>query len=102
MKPGKRPVKWVVPRRRRGIIPDGMVQSRLKNFVRTFPNLGVSGGCKISGENDRVRTASCQSGSGINSNSQNKRRYCEIGDRETGGQPNKAQKRNLLPGIIKH
>ena len=71
----------------------------------TLSDMGGGGGTmcpdhtKINGESDRVRTASCQSGSGINTNSGGKRRYCELGDRETGGQPNKAQKHNLLPGI---
>ena len=57
------------------------------------------GGCKKSGESEQITTASCQSGSGFNSGS--KRRYCEIGDRETGGQPSKARKYNLLPWITK-
>ena len=101
VKPSRRSVGWVVPRRRRGIVPDGIVQSRLQNFVRIFPNLGVSGGCKKSGESNKLITASCQSGSGVDyitTNSGGKRRYCELGDRETGGQPTKAQKLNLLPG----
>ena len=101
VKPSRRSVGWVVPRRRRGIVPDGIVQSRLQNFVRIFANLGVSGGCKKSGESNKLITASCQSGSGVDyitTNSGGKRRYCELGDRETGGQPTKAQKLNLLPG----
>jgi hypothetical protein len=31
-KPSRRPVNWSVPRRR-GLIPDGLVQARLSNFV---------------------------------------------------------------------
>ena len=56
---GKRRVQWKVPKRRRGVIPDGMVQSRLINFVEQFPNLGVRGGgesLKIaSGSKKRLR-----------------------------------------------
>jgi hypothetical protein len=96
VKPSRRSVGWVVPRRRRGVVPDGITQSRLQNFVVVGKS---SGGCKKSGKTNRVITASCQSGSGINSYSGKKRRYCEIEDRETGGQPSKTQKRNLLPGI---
>ena len=66
--------------------------------VVKFPNLGVVGGCKKNEKTVHVTTASCQSGH----NSGGKRRYCKLGDKETGGQPNKAQKLNLLPGIIKH
>ena len=86
-----------MPRRRRGVVPDGIMQSRLQNFV-VVRSL-TSGGCKINGESDRVITASCQSSSGIITYSGGKRRYCELGDRETGSQPSKAQKQNLLPGI---
>ena len=71
VKPGRRSVGWVVPRRRRGVVPDGIMQSRLQNFV-VVRSL-TSGGCKINGESDRVITASCQSGSGINTNSGGKR-----------------------------
>ena len=39
VKSGRKPVKWVVPRRR-GIVPDRMVQTRLLNFDVKFPNLG--------------------------------------------------------------
>ena len=38
---GKRRVRWKVPKKRRGVIPDGMVQSRLLNFVEQFPNLEI-------------------------------------------------------------
>jgi hypothetical protein len=95
----------VVPRRRRGIVPDGIVQTRIQNFVRTFPNLGVMGVmgvCKLTVENEQVITASCHAVLGVISNSGKKRRYCELGNRETGGQPSKAHKLNLLPGINKH
>ena len=47
---GRRRALWKVPKRRRGVIPDGMVQSRLNNFVDKFPNLGVRGG----GENTKI------------------------------------------------
>jgi hypothetical protein len=44
--------------------------------VVKFPNLGIIGGCKESGESNQVEE-----------------------ERETGDQPNKAPKHNLLPGI---
>jgi hypothetical protein len=44
-KPGKRPVRWVVPRRRRGI-----VQSWLQNLVIKFPNWGLWGVAKKVGK----------------------------------------------------
>ena len=37
----RRLVPWRVPKRR-GIVPDGMVQSRLTSLVEKFPNLGRS------------------------------------------------------------
>ena len=48
-KTGRKPVKWVLPRRR-GIVLGGMVQTRLSNFVEKFPNLGLVGGGSKSGE----------------------------------------------------
>ena len=69
VKPRRRSIGWVVPRRRRGVVPDGITQSRLQNFVVVGKS---SGGCKKSGKSNRVITASCQSGSGINSYSEKK------------------------------
>ena len=37
-------MNWRVPKKR-GLIPDGMVQARLSNFVVKFPNLGMVGRC---------------------------------------------------------
>ena len=96
IKSGRKPAKWMVPKKR-GIVPDGMVQTRLLSFVGKFPNLGVQGGGKdnASGESLKsfeVKTASCQSGLGI-MDSGGKRRFLELGDNETGGQPRKVQKR---------
>ena len=89
-----------VPGKRNGLVKPFIivVQSQLQKFVIKLPNLGIMGGCKESGESKQVMTATCQSGV----SSGGKRRYCEIEDRETGGQPNKAPKHNLLPGINKH
>jgi hypothetical protein len=61
--------------------------------------LGLMGGGSnnASGESFEVKTASCQSVSGI-TDSGGKQRYFELGDKETGGQPRKALKRDYLPG----
>jgi hypothetical protein len=50
VKSGRKPVKWVVLRRR-GIVPDGMVQTRHQNFAVKFPNLGMMGSCNQTGVN---------------------------------------------------
>ena len=64
-KPGSRqPVPWRVAKRR-GIVPDGLVQTRLSNFVKAFPNLGrgdgstnrTSGGVSVVGNKDGERPA---------------------------------------------
>ena len=52
-------VRWKVPRRRRGVVPDGIVQTRLSNFVVKFPNLGVRG-CNSNVGETQTKTASCQ------------------------------------------
>ena len=72
----------------RGIVPDGMVQTQLLNFVVKFPNLGLVGGGNKTGESIIVKTASCQSenNSSNNTNSGGKQRYFEL------GHPNKAKK----------
>ena len=95
--PSRKPVNWRVPKRR-GLIPDGMVQAQLSNFVVRFPNLGVVGGCKQTGIVGDIKTASCQlelSGGkrkrGINDN-------IKLKDREIGGQPSKLSKLSFLPG----
>ena len=58
-KPSRRPVKWSVPKKR-GLIPDGLVQARLSNFVVQFPNLGRVGSCNIIGAQKTFKTASFQ------------------------------------------
>ena len=58
-KPSRRPVNWSVPRRR-GLIPDGLVQARLSNFVVKFPNLGRVGSCNNNTSVGAKKTASCQ------------------------------------------
>ena len=88
-KAGIRRVQWKVPKRRRGVIPDGMVQSRLNNFVGQFPNLGVRGGgekVKIaSGGKKRLRESGKLSGNQETMDS--------------GGSPAKVFKYHRLPGI---
>ena len=37
-------------KRKRGIVPDGLVQMRLSNFIKTFPNLQPSGAVTMGGE----------------------------------------------------
>ena len=44
MEGARPPVPWKAKRRRAGVIPDNLVQSRLFNFVSKFPNLKVRGG----------------------------------------------------------
>ena len=100
-----KPAKWMVPKRR-GIVPDVMVQTRLLSFVGKYPNLGVMGGGNnnVSGESFKsfeLKTASCQSGSGIMDLS-GIRRFLELGDNVPGGQPRKGQKRQFLPGNSKY
>ena len=96
VKSGRKPVKWVVPRRR-GIVPDGMVQTRLQNFVVKFPNLGMVGGCNQTGENSKVRTTSCQSDRLNNiTDLGGKRKHIGLGDKETAGQPKRVKKLNFL------
>ena len=46
--------------KRMGLIPDGMVQAQLSNFVVRFPNLGVVGGCKQKSIVCDIKTESCQ------------------------------------------
>jgi hypothetical protein len=58
-KPSRRPVNWSVPRKR-GLIPDGLVQARLSNFVVKFPNLGRLGSYKNNSAVGAKKTASCQ------------------------------------------
>ena len=86
---GKRRVQWKVPKRRRGVIPDDMVQSRLINVVEQFPNLGVRGGgenMKIaSGSKKRLRESGSFSGN--------------LGTTESGGSPAKVLRYRRLPGI---
>jgi hypothetical protein len=82
-------------RRRRGIIPDGMVHTQLHNFVVKFPNLGMQGGCNQSGERSKMKTASCKSNI---TDSGEKRKFSETGDKETGGQLNKVKKLDFLSG----
>ena len=86
---GKRRVRWKVPKKRRGVIPDGMVQSRLLNFGEQFPNLGVRGG----GESMKIDSGA-------------KKRLREIGlmngNLETmgsGSSPAKVLKYDRLPGM---
>ena len=64
-KPGRRqPVPWRVTKRR-GIVPDGLVQTRLSNFVKAFPNLGrgdgstnrIIGGVSVLANKDGERPA---------------------------------------------
>ena len=86
---GIRRVQWKVPKRRRGVIPDGMVQSRLNNFVGQFPNLGVRGGgekVKIaSGGKKRLRESGKLPGN--------------LETMDSGGSPAKVFKYHRLPGI---
>ena len=58
-KPSRTPVKWSVPKKR-GLIPDGLVQARLSNFVVQFPNLGRVGRCNNIRAKKTLKTASCQ------------------------------------------
>ena len=78
-----------MPKRRRGVIPDGMVQTRLNNFVDKFPNLGVRGGgekSKISsGAKKRVRESELIVGN--------------PGTMGSGGSPAKLLRYDRLPGM---
>ena len=40
-------------KRKRGIVPDGLVQMRLSNFIKTFPNLQPSGAVTMGGRFDQ-------------------------------------------------
>ena len=97
-----RRVQWKVPKRRRGVIPDGMVQSRLSNFVGQFPNLGVRGG----GENAKNAKNAKNGAKNAKNGSGGKKRLRESrnlpGNLETmdsGGSPAKVFKYHRLPGI---
>ena len=101
-KPSRRPVNWSVPRRR-GLIPDGLVQARLSNFVVKFPNLGRVGSCNNNTSVGAKKTASCQLEKLEISGGKRKReavniKLVNLEDRETGGQPNKLSKYSFLPG----
>ena len=86
---GKRRVRWKVPKKRRGVNPDGMVQSRLLNFVEQFPNLGVRGGGEIlkidSGAKKRLRESGLMNGN--------------LETMGSGGSPAKVLNYDRLPGI---
>ena len=93
-KPSRKPVNWRVPKKK-GLIPDGMVQPRLSNFVVRFLNLGMVGGgnMNIIFGDSFEKTASCQ----IEYSGAKRKREIK-GDRETGGQANKLSKYSFLPG----
>ena len=41
---GRKAIPWKAKRRRRGVVKDSLVQSRLENFVKLYPNLSIRGG----------------------------------------------------------
>ena len=41
---GRKAEPWKAKRRRRGVEKDSLVQSRLENFVKLYPNLSIRGG----------------------------------------------------------
>ena len=45
---GRKAKPWKAKGRRRGVVKDGLVQSRLENFVRSYPNLSIRGGGSVS------------------------------------------------------
>ena len=66
VKQASRPVKWKVVRRKRGVIPDGLVQTQIQNFIVKFSNLG-QGECNdniVTNNINKINnlTASCQEG----------------------------------------
>ena len=52
---GRKAIPWKAKRRRRGVVKDSLVQSRLESFVKLYPNLSIRGGGFVtngeSGEN---------------------------------------------------
>ena len=40
---GRKAKPWKAKGRRRGVVRDGLVQSRLENFVKSYPNLSKLG-----------------------------------------------------------
>ena len=44
---GRKAIPWKAKSRRRGVVKDGLVQSRLENFVKNFPNLTIRGGGSV-------------------------------------------------------
>ena len=44
---GRKAIPWKAKSRRRGVVKDGLVQSRLENFVRNYPNLSIRGGGSV-------------------------------------------------------
>ena len=76
------------------MIPNGIVQSRLTNFVTKFPNLGMRvGGCNESEGEKNIITASCQI---LNTESRKGGRITETKDLDC--QARNAIKHDRLPG----
>ena len=44
---GRKAIPWKAKNRRRGVVKDGLVQSRLEKFVRNYPNLSIRGGGSV-------------------------------------------------------
>ena len=61
VKLSKGPARWKKLNIRRGVNPDGLVQTRIQGFIKKFPNLeGEVGGCNCNESDIKTKTASCQ------------------------------------------